>query len=103
MRAHPGDEERWLPVPGYAAWYEVSDTGLVYSLGRPGARGGLLRPQVNSRGYRVVRLSRYGRAVTVTVGSLVLRAFAGPPLPGQRARHGAKGKADDSLANLRWG
>lgn len=63
----------------------------------------MLRVQVNSRGYRVVLLARSGRVKTVTVASLVLRAFAGPPGPGQRARHGAGGPADDSLANLRWG
>jgi NUMOD4 motif len=98
----PGSE-RWLPVPGYAAWYEASDRGAVFSLGRAGTRGGLLIPQLNSRGYRVVLLCKYGRVATVTVGSIVLRTFRGPPASGQRARHGPGGKADDSLANLRWG
>jgi hypothetical protein len=97
----PGDE-RWLPVPGYAAWYEASDRGAVFSLGRAGTSGGLLAVQLNSRGYRVVLLCKYGRVVTVTVGSVVLRTFRGPPQPGQRARHGPGGKADDSLGNLRW-
>lgn len=97
-----GGEERWLPVPGYAGWYEVSDRGSVWSMGRAGTRGGLLAPQLNSRGYRVVLLSKYGRVTTVTVGSLVLRAFRGRPLPGQRAWHGPAGKAVDCLANLSW-
>lgn len=97
------DGERWLPVPGYAAWYEASDRGNVCSLGRTGTRGGLLVPQLNSRGYRVVLLSKYGRVSTVTVGSLVLLTFRGRPQPGQRARHGPGGKADDRLDNLRWG
>ena len=105
LHANPrGDgEERWLPVPGYAAWYEASDLGNVCSLGRAGTRGGLLVPQLNSRGYRVVLLSKYGRVSTVTVGSLVLRTFRGRPEPGQRARHGPGGKTDDRLENLRWG
>jgi hypothetical protein len=51
----------------------------------------------------VVRLAKYGRVRTVTVASLVLRTFRGPPGPGQRARHGPGGKTDDSLGNLRWG
>ena len=98
------DKERWLPVPRYAGWYEASCCGGVYSMPRAATAGGLLAPQLNSRGYRVVMLSRYGRVLTVTVGSVVLLAFRGPPpRPGMRARHGSLGKQDDSLGNLRWG
>lgn len=96
-------EERWLPVRGYAGFYEVSDRGHVYSLGRASARGGLLKPQLNSAGYRTVRLSKYGRVRTFTVGRLVLEAFAWPPPGKRRARHGPGGRTDDGLANLYWG
>jgi hypothetical protein len=52
----------------------------------------------------VVRLVRYGRTRTLTVGRLVLLAFGPPPPhPKARARHGPGGKTDDSLPNLRWG
>jgi hypothetical protein len=95
------DEERWLPVPGYAGFYEVSDLGNVVSLRRASAAGGPLAAQLGTRGYRVVILSKYGRQRTIPVGRLVLSAFRGPAL-GRRARHGSKGKADDSLANLEW-
>lgn len=88
-------------MPRYAAWYEVSCCGRVCSLARAATAGGLLAVQVNSRGYRVVRLSKYGRVKTVTVASLVLTAFCGPG-GGRRARHGKRGKADDSLENLTW-
>lgn len=97
-------EERWRPVPGYQGWYEVSDLGQVYSLSRAATRGGLLTPQLNSAGYRFVRLHKYGRVRTRTVGSLVLETFRGQPAsPGARARHGPGGRLDDSLLNLRWG
>jgi hypothetical protein len=95
-------EERWLPVPGYQGWYEVSDLGNVYAMARPFTRGGLLRAQLNSAGYRTVRLSKYGRVRTVTVGRLVLAAFRGPGGE-MRARHGPGGRQDDSLGNLEWG
>ncbi len=96
-------EERWLPVRGYQGWYEVSDAGNVYSLGRAATRGGQLRPQLNSAGYRCVRLHKYGRVKTVTIARLVLAAFAWPPpQPRSRARHGAGGKLDDRLENLYW-
>ena len=91
-------------MPGYAGWYEVSSLGNVTSLSRAGTAGGPLDPQVNSRGYRVVRLSKYGTVRTVPVGRLVLLAFRGPPpRPGMRARHGPGGPRDDALVNLRWG
>ena len=96
-------DERWLPVRGSQGWYEVSDRGNVCALGRAAARSGPLRPQLNSAGYRMVRLHKYGRVRTVTVASLVLAAFAWPPpRPGSRARHGPGGKADDRLENLYW-
>ena len=82
----------------------MSSAGAVYSMPRSATRGGLLDPQLNSAGYRFVRLYKYGRVLTVTVGSVVLLAFRGPPpRPGMRARHGSLGKQDDSLGNLSWG
>jgi NUMOD4 motif-containing protein len=96
-------EERWLPARGWAAFYEVSTLGSVYSLPRPGTPGGLLDPQLNSAGYRQVVLCRYGRVTKVLVSHLVLATFRGPRPPGKRARHGPGGKLDDSLGNLTWG
>lgn len=95
------NEEQWRPARGYAGFYEVSDLGRVLSLARAATAGGLLVPQLNSRGYRVVTLSKYGRARTVMVGRLVLEAFDSPA-NGRRARHGLKGPSDDSLDNLCW-
>jgi hypothetical protein len=95
-------EERWLPARGWAAFYEVSDAGNIYSLPRAGTPGGLLNSQLNSAGYRQAALSRYGRVTKVLVGHLVLETFASARPPGKRARHGPGGKADDSLDNLWW-
>ncbi len=96
-------EENWRPIPGYAGFYEVSDQGNIYSMARTAVHGGLLTPQVNPAGYRFVRLHKYGRVKVTTVGRLVLLAFRGQPPSGTRARHGAGGRLDDSLQNLRWG
>ncbi len=96
-------EERWLPVPGYAGLYEASCCGNVYSLARGATAGGLLIPQVNSAGYRFVRLHKYGQVRSVTVGSIVLLTFRQAGSSGKRARHGPGGKLDDSLPNLHWG
>jgi len=96
-------EECWRPVRGYAAFYEISDRGNVSALARPRTHGGLLIPQLNSAGFRVVRLSKYGQVTTWTVGRLVLETFCWPPPhPKARAKHGLNGKLDDALSNLHW-
>ena len=97
-------EERWLPIPGYAGFYEASDLGEVFSMARTAAHGGLLSPQLTTSGYRQVTLCRYGRVTKILVGRVVLLTFCGrPSRPGMRARHGPGGPLDDSLANLWWG
>jgi hypothetical protein len=95
-------EEQWRPAPGYAGWYEVSDLGQVYSVPRAGTAGGPVAAYLNSRGYLVVTLSKYGRTKTIPVARLVLGAFAGPAR-GRQARFGPGGKADCRLMNLSWG
>jgi hypothetical protein len=97
----PPDEENWRPVRGYAGWYEVSDLGRVMSLPRPGTPGGLVSVYLNSKGYPVVTLSKYGRTRTVLVSRLVLSAFDGPPRD-RRVKYGPGGVTDTRLANLEW-
>lgn len=100
--------ERWRPVVGWVGFYEVSDLGGVRSVDRvmrntrhPGyvrnLRGRPIRSSPDRHGYPYVTLSRDGRATTVKVHTLVLRAFTGPPPEGMEARH-----LDDDPANPRW-
>lgn len=90
----------WLPVPGYAGLYEVSNLGEV----RNAVTGQSLKPGTN-RGYQHVSLYRDndgGR--TYYVHTLVLRAFCGePPFPGFEACHNDGDRGNNRLTNLRWG
>jgi len=95
--------ERWLPYPGYAGFYEVSDLGNVRSLARTTTRGKILKPRISPRGYRLVVLSKYGQHAERRVARMVLETFIGPCPPGQEACHGPGGSLDDSLPNLCWG
>jgi len=99
--------ERWLPVPGYEGFYDVSDLGQVRSVRHMtscGPRGGKILAQFPDRdGYLRVCLSRLGVRVSIPVHVLVLRAFAGEPEPGQQARHGPNGRRDNRLTELCWG
>lgn len=101
--------ERWLPIPGYEGFYEVSDLGRIRSLRhmtRCGWRGGhLLKPFPDSDGYLRVNLSRDGVIARLQpVHRLVLLAFTGPPpTPDHECCHGPGGKLDNRPANLSWG
>lgn len=97
------ENERWLPYPGFAGFYETSDLGRVFSLPRTTTPGGLLVLRVSSWGYHVVTLSKYGVHYERRVAKMVLETFGGSCLPGQEARHGPYGQLDDRLINLCWG
>lgn len=95
--------ERWLPVPGFEGFYEVSDQGRVRSLARQGTYGRTLKPVPDSHGYLTVTLSRSMERDRRWVHQLVLLAFSGPGSPDQQVRHGPGGKLDNRLINLCYG
>jgi hypothetical protein len=77
--------EQWLPAPGFAGIYEVSDKGRVRSVDRidPAGRrqqGKIRKLQVAKRGgYLVVNLRKDGKTFSKKVHHLVAVAFNGPP------------------------
>lgn len=103
----PTRTERWLPVPGYEGFYEVSSFGQVKSIRhmtQAGWRGGkLLTPFPDADGYLRVSLSRYSKVRSYPVHMLVLRTFVREPLPGEQGRHGTDGKLCNNIRNLSWG
>lgn len=107
--------ERWLPVPGFEPYYEVSDQGRVRSYRPRGAaaRGGsaspvaeprLLIPQVQRQtGYPYVLLQREKVGHNRLVHRLVLEAFVGPPpAKDMQACHNDGTRTNNRLENLRW-
>ena len=100
-------DERWLPVPQYVGFYDISDLGRVRSVRhetRAGWRGGrVLKSFLDGDGYPRVNLSRYGKVRSRAIHVLVLTAFVRPPAAGEQGRHGTGGKTDNSLSNLSWG
>lgn len=112
MHAIPGktgsdSTERWLPVPGYEGFYEVSDRGRVRSVRhqtRAGWRGGRLLAQfTDADGYFRVNVSRLGIVRSRPVHALVLLAFKGAAPESGQGCHGPRGRSDNSLSNLYWG
>lgn len=105
-------DEKWLPIPGFEGYYEVSDQGGVRSVDRTvtrtnhsamNLRGKILALQVRKNtGYLVAALSKDGKPRDWYVHRLVLMAFRGLPKSGQEACHGNDIRTDNRLSNLRW-
>ena len=104
-----GTPEQWLPIPGYEAFYEVSDHGRVRRLKK---RGGSTRnwpylvptPQGRKRKqYLGVTLYLEGKRWDATVHVLMMLAFIGPCPKGQEIRHLNGNQFDNRLENLAYG
>lgn len=104
--------ERWLPIPGYEGYYEVSDLGRVRSLDRWTTdrlgrrrfrRAQVLTPNFNSyTGRYYVNLCRDAVPRTRPIYRLVIEAFRGPRPDGMEACHSDGDCTNDRLSNLRW-
>jgi hypothetical protein len=109
--------ERWLPVPGFEGYYEVSDQGRARSLDRTVTitdrwggtcqrphRGRVLKAAPSSySGYRVVTFSLPGKTLKIPLHRVVAAVFIGPRPPGQEVRHGPNGKLDNRASQLCYG
>lgn len=107
-------QERWLPIPRFEGFYEVSDLGRVKSLGRTISMGPrttgprawrerVLCPKSAANGYFYVSLRRDGATTQRTVHSLVMEAFAGPhPGRGFQICHDDGTPTNNALTNLRY-
>jgi HNH endonuclease/NUMOD4 motif len=96
-------EERWIPVPGYEGFYDVSDLGRVRSLPRTTTRGGVLNPSTVTAGYFRVSLSRLGVITEMLVHQVVCLAFVGPRPDGLEVRHLDGNCQNNALGNLEYG
>ncbi len=97
--------EAWKPVPGFDR-YEVSDRGRVRSLRT--RHGNRRYPQrigatPGRQGYCRVGLRKEGKSYNHGVHQVVLMAFVGPRPDGMECIHLDDNKANNRLANLRWG
>jgi hypothetical protein len=112
-RNHKGQQvEIWKDIPGHEGRYQVSDEGRVRSIDRPVrvvcqgidtvriAKGKVLRPGRNGSGHVTVAL---GKGNSRQVHQLVLAAFVGPCPAGCEVLHLNHWRADNRLANLKYG
>lgn len=103
--------EKWLSIPGWEGYYEVSDHGRVRSLSRIVLRNGhknrmkgkLLSPVPHPKwGYLRTCLCRNGFRSLREVHTLVLLAFVGPCPKGMECCHNDSDPSNNLLENLRY-
>lgn len=109
--------ERWLPVPEFEGYYEVSDLGSVCSLlrtvvcrNRTGSGfhtrtypSKVLKANPDENGYPRVGLARGGSTLDTRVHRVVLLAFRGPAPDGLVGCHWDGNPSNNYLDNLYWG
>lgn len=109
--------ERWLPVPGFEGFYEVSDQGRVRSLDRivhkrairdgpliqTRRRGKLMKLSLDTHGYHQVNLCVNAANKHVFVHHLVLLAFKGKRPEGALCRHLDGCRTNNKASNVEWG
>ncbi len=104
-------DEKWVAALGYEGKYEVSSLGRVRSVdrmmttrGAPFFRKGRVLSQCSNRdGYMFVGIGKSSTAKLRLVHHVVLESFVGLRGKKQQCCHLNGNRADNRLANLKWG
>ena len=94
------EEEIWCPIKGYEGLYEVSDKGMVKSIGYGKER--ILSPGKLQNGYLRVNLCKNGEKKNLLVHRLVAQAFIPNPDNLPQVNHRDEDKTNNSVQNLEW-
>ena len=99
--------EVWKDVAGYEGFYQVSNKGNVYSIGRINSRGNrcggrTLKPGCNNHGYLTVGLCKNGKSKTKNVHRLVAETFIPNPKGFLEINHKDENKSNNEPSNLEW-
>jgi len=93
---------QWLPVYGFEGWFDISDDGLVRTVGENRRTRELMQWKTNS-GYWMVTLWVNGVRKHRSIHSLILDAFICPRPEGKVARHRDGDRNYNAASNLEWG
>jgi hypothetical protein len=90
--------ERWLPLPGFESYYDISDQGRAWSR----RSGKILKPGF-AEGYPMILPQVGGVRRKVYIHRAVAAAFIGLCPPGQEVRHKDGIRAHCWASNLEYG
>lgn len=94
--------EKWKYIKGYEKVYEISDLGNIKSLPRKNAKGKMLNPARNNRGYLRVALCLDGKVRYDSVHRLVAETFIPNPRKLPEVNHIDGNKLNNNVTNLEW-
>ena len=89
-------KEQFKPVLGYEGYYQVSNTGRVYSI----KRKKFLTPSIDKYGYLYVNLSKQGQMKTIKVHRIVAETFLGRKLEQNEDIHHLMDKTDNTFEHM---
>ena len=90
--------ETWKDVIGYEGIYQVSDIGNVRNV----KSGKTLKPNLDTKGYLMIRLYKNAKFKICRVHRLVAEAFIPNPENKPTVDHINTIRTDNRLCNLRW-
>ena len=103
--------EIWKDIVGYEGMYQVSNMGRVRSLDRIivykdgrvwNCKGRILSIHDNGKGYKFVRLSKYGKPKQEYIHRLVATAFIDNQDNLPEVNHKDENKENNCVYNLEW-
>lgn len=103
-------KEIWKDIPGYEGFYQASTEGRVRSMdrivnkwdGKKLAKGRVLTPSTNLRGYLFVELFKNGIGKMVTIHRIIAGTFIPNPDNLQQINHKDEDKTNNRASNLEW-
>jgi hypothetical protein len=88
----------WKDVVGYEGIYQVSETGLIYSIGS----NKVISTKTNNRQYVQVHLHKDGKCSMKLVHRLVAEAFVANEKALPQVNHKDENKNNNHYSNLEW-
>ena len=91
-----------IDVKGYEGLYKVTPEGDIITTARQGSNGGIIKAQVDKKGYKRVKLTKEGNQKTYLVHRLVAIAYIPNPSNKRTVNHINGNTSNNAVENLEW-